>query len=221
MSGKRYPEEFKIEAVKQVVDRGYSVASVATRLDITTHSLYAWIKKYGPDSSANKEQSDAQAEIRRLPERAEAGYRRTGHIKKSRGVLRKAVRLRYAFIRDNTCCWPVRLLCRVLDVHPSGFYAWLQQPHSQRHQADLRLTGQINSSGWNRDAVLWLSQNPSGSAGQRATVRSEQSLATDETCRDKGSGRYRSPRARKGEASIVSPNRLQRQFNPDAPDKRG
>lgn len=51
MSGKRYPEEFKTEAVKQVVDRSYSVASVATRLDITTHSLYVWIKKYGPDSS--------------------------------------------------------------------------------------------------------------------------------------------------------------------------
>ncbi|OWC65977.1 transposase, partial [Escherichia coli] len=51
MSGKRYPEEFKTEAVKQVIDRGYSVASVATRLDITTHSLYAWIKKYGPDYS--------------------------------------------------------------------------------------------------------------------------------------------------------------------------
>ncbi|CAH5702946.1 hypothetical protein AI2983V1_3808 [Enterobacter cloacae] len=60
MSGKRYPEEFKIEAVKQVVDRGYSVASVATRLDITTHSLYAWIKNYGPDSSTNKEQSDVK-----------------------------------------------------------------------------------------------------------------------------------------------------------------
>ncbi len=44
MSGKRYPEEFKTEAVKQVVDRGYSVASVATRLDITTHSLYASIR---------------------------------------------------------------------------------------------------------------------------------------------------------------------------------
>lgn len=66
MSGKRYPEEFEIEAVKQVVDRGYSVSSVAIRLDITTHSLYAWIKKYGPDSSNNKEPSDSQAEIRRL-----------------------------------------------------------------------------------------------------------------------------------------------------------
>ncbi|ASN83981.1 transposase [Pectobacterium carotovorum] len=29
MSGKRYPEEFKIEAVKQVVERGHSIASVA------------------------------------------------------------------------------------------------------------------------------------------------------------------------------------------------
>lgn len=29
MSGKRYPEEFKIEAVKQVVDCGHSIASVA------------------------------------------------------------------------------------------------------------------------------------------------------------------------------------------------
>ncbi len=31
---------------------------------------------------------------------------------------------------------------------------------------------------------------------------------------------YRSQRARKGEASIVTPNRLQRQFNPDSPDER-
>lgn len=59
MSGKRYPKEFKTEAVKQVVGRGYSIASVATRLDITTRSLYAWIKKYGPDSSATKTQFDA------------------------------------------------------------------------------------------------------------------------------------------------------------------
>ena len=57
MSGKRYPEEFKIEAVKQVVDRGHSVSSVATRLDITTHSLYAWIKKYGPGSSSNRDRN--------------------------------------------------------------------------------------------------------------------------------------------------------------------
>lgn len=36
MSDKRYPEEFETEAVKQVIDRGYSVSNIATRLDITT-----------------------------------------------------------------------------------------------------------------------------------------------------------------------------------------
>ena len=45
MSSKRYPDEFKIEAVKQVTERGYSVAEVSSRLGTTTHSLYAWIKK--------------------------------------------------------------------------------------------------------------------------------------------------------------------------------
>jgi transposase len=40
MSSKRYPAEFKIEAVKQVTEKGHSVAEVAAGLG-TTHSLYA------------------------------------------------------------------------------------------------------------------------------------------------------------------------------------
>ncbi|HAY0261896.1 TPA: transposase, partial [Escherichia coli] len=83
MSGKRYPKEFKIEAVKQVIDRGHSVSSVATRIDITTHSLYAWIKKYGPDSSTNKEQSDAQAGSRRLQKELK-------RVTDDRDILKKA-----------------------------------------------------------------------------------------------------------------------------------
>ncbi|HGW8426382.1 TPA: IS3 family transposase, partial [Citrobacter koseri] len=220
MSGKRYPEEFKIEAVKQVVDRGYSVASVATRLDITTHSLYAWIKKYGPDSSTNKEESDAQAEIRRLQKELKRVTDERDIFKKSRGVLRKAVRLKYAFIRDNTCCWPVRLLCRVLDVHPSGFYAWLQQPHSQRHQADLRLTGQIKQF-WLESGCVYGYRKihlDLRDSGQQCGVNRVWRLM--KRVGIKAQVGYRSPRARKGEASIVSPNRLQRQFNPDAPDER-
>ncbi|HFQ3272305.1 TPA: IS3 family transposase [Klebsiella pneumoniae] len=220
MSGKRYPEEFKTEAVKQVVDRGYSVASVATRLDITTHSLYAWIKKYGPDSSTNKEQSDAQAEIRRLQKELKRVTDERDIFKKSRGVLRKAVRLRYAFIRDNSCCWPVRLLCRVLDVHPSGFYAWLQQPHSQRHQADLRLTGQIKQF-WLESGCVYGYRKihlDLRDSGQQCGVNRVWRLM--KRVGIKAQVGYRSLRARKGEASIVSPNRLQRQFNPDAPDER-
>ncbi|HFU8291838.1 TPA: IS3 family transposase [Escherichia coli] len=220
MSGKRYPEEFKTEAVKQVVDRGYSVSSVATRLDITTHSLYAWIKKYGPDSSTHKEQSDAQAEIRRLQKELKRVTDERDIFKKSRGVLRKTVRLRYAFIRDNARCWPIRLLCRVLDVHPSGFYAWLQQPHSQRHRADLRLTGQIKQF-WLESGCVYGYRKihlDLRDSGQQCGVNRVWRLM--KRVGIKAQVGYRSPRARKGEANIVSPNRLQRQFNPDAPDER-
>ena len=40
MSDKRYTEEFKSEAIKQITERGHSVADVANRLGVTTHSFY-------------------------------------------------------------------------------------------------------------------------------------------------------------------------------------
>ena len=66
MSGKRYPEEFKIEAVKQVTEKGYSVAEVATRLGMTTHSLYAWIKRYDQGQSKATKDKDSSVELARL-----------------------------------------------------------------------------------------------------------------------------------------------------------
>ena len=63
MSGKRYADEFKIEAVKQVSDRGHSTADVAQRLGISQHSLYQWIKQFGiPESELRRvtEERDIQ-----------------------------------------------------------------------------------------------------------------------------------------------------------------
>lgn len=83
MSSKRYPEEFKIEAVRQVTDRGHSVADVATRLGMTTHSLYAWIKKFGPDSATHQAQANEQAEVRRLKQELK-------RVTEERDILKKA-----------------------------------------------------------------------------------------------------------------------------------
>ena len=47
MSRVRYTEEFKIEAVRQVTERGHRVADVAERLGVSAHSLYQWRKRYG------------------------------------------------------------------------------------------------------------------------------------------------------------------------------
>ncbi|HDT5005158.1 TPA: IS3 family transposase [Enterobacter hormaechei subsp. steigerwaltii] len=62
MSSKRYSEEFKAEAVAQVIEGKQPVPATAAKLGITTHSLYAWIKKAG--TSPSPAQSDE--EIRRL-----------------------------------------------------------------------------------------------------------------------------------------------------------
>ncbi len=63
MSSKRYPEEFKIEAVKQITEKGHSVAEVAGRLGATTDSLYAWIKRYDPQQPKTIESSDPNNRI--------------------------------------------------------------------------------------------------------------------------------------------------------------
>jgi transposase len=52
MSNQRYTPEFKDEAVRQVVDRGYRVAEVAERLGVSTNSLHNWVKSVKP-SRAN------------------------------------------------------------------------------------------------------------------------------------------------------------------------
>ena len=83
MSSKRYTEEFKIEAVKQVTERGYSVAEVAARLGTTTHSLYSWLKRYGQKNPQQFNKVDDQAEIARL----KAELRR---VTEERDFLKKA-----------------------------------------------------------------------------------------------------------------------------------
>ena len=34
-------------------------------------------------------------------------------------------------------------MCRLLNLHPSGFYAWLAEPKSARAKTNERLTGLI------------------------------------------------------------------------------
>lgn len=66
MSGKRYPEEFKLAAVQQITEGGHSVSSVSRRLDVTVDSLYAWVKKYGPDAASYQAKNAEQAELQKL-----------------------------------------------------------------------------------------------------------------------------------------------------------
>ena len=82
MGKPRFTEKFKIDAIKQITERGYSVADVSRRLGVSTHSLYGWIKRYStpPGSEAKDDQS---AEIRRLKQELV-------RVTEERDILKKA-----------------------------------------------------------------------------------------------------------------------------------
>ena len=45
MGQARFTEDFKTDAIKQITERGHSIADVSQRLCVITRSLYAWIKR--------------------------------------------------------------------------------------------------------------------------------------------------------------------------------
>ncbi|CAA9309402.1 MAG: Mobile element protein [uncultured Gemmatimonadaceae bacterium] len=53
---------------------------------------------------------------------------------------------RYRFIRAEKAAYPVTVLCRVLGVARSGYYAWAGRGNSARAQADEELTAQISAA---------------------------------------------------------------------------
>ncbi|TCV66199.1 transposase [Pseudomonas fluorescens] len=66
MSNPRYPKEFKIQAVNQVTEKKLPVADVAARLGVSTHSLFAWIKRYRKPQTERQQDDDQHVELRRL-----------------------------------------------------------------------------------------------------------------------------------------------------------
>ena len=51
--------------------------------------------------------------------------------------------MKYAFIKAHRAEFTLSGMCRVLDVHRSGYYAWLQEPLSPRAVENQALTVQI------------------------------------------------------------------------------
>lgn len=87
MSNQRYTPEFKDEAVRQIVERGYPVAEVAERLGVSAHSLHKWVKAVRPSKTDAQvaELNDAKKEILKL----RAQLRRA---EEERDILKKAAR---------------------------------------------------------------------------------------------------------------------------------
>lgn len=128
--------------------------------------------------------------------------------------------MRYACIKTNSGQYTIRRLCRILDVHPSGFYAWKKKPLSKRQKEDRRFTGLIKQ--------FWLE---SGSVYGYRKIH-EDLLSIGESCGKHRVARLmkktgikaevgykRKPRFKSGRPSHIAPNRLEQKFEYSEPNQ--
>ena len=54
--------------------------------------------------------------------------------------------MRFVFIEAEKAQYPVRLLCEVLDVSRSGYYAWVDRPAAPKTVADAQLALEIKAA---------------------------------------------------------------------------
>jgi len=119
MKRRRFTREFKLEAVRLIKDRGVSYVQAAE--DLGVH------------------QSPAQA-------RGGQAQGRAGHPKKSRGLLREGIDVKFGFVAKHRRIWPAEWLCGALGVSRGGFYAWLTRPRSARARSDEELAAKVRAS---------------------------------------------------------------------------
>ena len=128
--------------------------------------------------------------------------------------------MKYAFIQKHEHEYSIRRMCKVMVVHPSGYYAWKAEPVSPRARDDLRLQGLLKQAWLESGGVygyrkLTLDMRDLGErCGKHRVAR----LLKLQGLRSQ-TGYRRRPGMRGGKPAIVAPNHLQRRFAVDEPNQ--
>ena len=128
--------------------------------------------------------------------------------------------MKYAFIRAHRTEFGVRAMCRVLRVHFSGFYAWLEEPLSRRAQEDARQTGLIRQA-WSESGNVYGYRKLTDDLRDQGETCSENRVARLASLAGilAQVGYKRRPGRYGGKPAVVASNTLDRQFEVDSPDK--
>ena len=81
--GLRSTDEFKLNAVMQVVERGYVVSEVAEWLWISTKSLYTWKAQFAKPARVHNAELDLAAELKLVK-------KELARVMEERNILKKA-----------------------------------------------------------------------------------------------------------------------------------
>ena len=129
--------------------------------------------------------------------------------------------MRFQCIEDHRDEFPVTRMCTVLNVSPSGYYAWRKRPVSKREMANRRLVEKI-------EAAHAESGETYGSPRIYRELK-KQGVACSENrvarlmrlyhIQAKQIRRYKST-TKRNEAHPVAPNRLKRDFTAERPNQK-
>jgi putative transposase len=128
--------------------------------------------------------------------------------------------MRFQFIDDYRDQFPVNLMCKVLKVSRSGYYAWRTRPVSAREMANRRLYTLIKAV---YDAYEGLYGSPRIYHELKDRVPCSENrvarLMHAHQLRAKQSKRFRTT-TKRNRKHRVAPNRLKRDFNAERPDQK-
>lgn len=129
------------------------------------------------------------------------------------------VRAKYAFIKVHRNEFDTAIMCRILEVSRSGFYAWLRKPLSDRAREDQRLLRLIRASYAASHGVygaprVFLDLREAGETCSKHHVARLMRVN-----KIKALHGYRAPRPIRGSASLLAPNILQRGFTVEQPNR--
>jgi putative transposase len=128
--------------------------------------------------------------------------------------------VRYRFIDAQKAQYPIQMLCRLMQVSRSGFYAWRSRSESPRAQADRALLERIRS-------IYKDSRQAYGSPRVHAELRAQGQpcgrhrvarLMQADALRARSRRRFR-PTCSAPHQQPVAPNHLDRQFEVEEPNQ--
>ena len=131
--------EFQDQACKLVSEQGYTQKKAAEELGITDLDAAglaeeAGIAQAGGSGRAGlcrqRRSQAAQGPHPRVGEAAARAGDGEGDFKKSDGLLRQPEPVKFEWIQEHASEFEVSIMCEVLEVSRSGYYAWVKRPPS-------------------------------------------------------------------------------------------
>ncbi len=129
--------------------------------------------------------------------------------------------MKYQFIAEHRCEYPITTMCRALEVSVSGYYAWWKREPSQHARSDAQLAEQVKTAfqanrcvyGSPRVHAELHAQGLHCARKRVARLMREQGLFARRPC-------HRTVTTKSEKGAPVAPNLLQRDFSADEPNTK-